>query len=325
MNSKSISIIFLGILLGSVTGYSLGYLIYVPQINDLNENNDVLESQRNDLQDQYDALESDNNDLQEQYTTLSSQHNALQIDYESTKGDYIELSNDVQGFEELLRSYCILEESFSRVLSSNEVNKVSSIVSSITRASDTWYSVESIFDYIVDNVVYVNDISLPYIQTYQHTSIDGDDVITSFTTNTRSEYIQTPQLTLDIEQGDCDDQAILAYAMIGYYNKNIHGTEYNFYIARIVFSEGVGHVAVFIPVQNGEVCIVDPTGHYLTTTSYGSITSKDASSELQKYDTNVWSDKPITNIELYKVNVTTGTPTSVKSGTLYEIAIFLET
>ena len=175
MNSKNISIIFLGILLGSVAGYSLGHLIYVPQINDVNENNDVLESQRNDLQDQYDALESDNNDLQEQYATLSSQHNALQIDYESTKGDYIELSNDVQGFEELLRSYCILEESFSRVLSSNEVNKVSSIVSSITRASDTWYSVESIFDYIVDNVVYVNDISLPYIQTYQHTSIDGDD------------------------------------------------------------------------------------------------------------------------------------------------------
>ena len=325
MNSKSICIIFLGILLGSVAGYSLGYLIYVPQINDLNTSYDVLESERNGLQDQYDALVNDNDDLQEEYTTISSQYNALQIDYASMKTKYVGLSDNVQDFKELLQSYCYLEESFLRVLSSNEVNEVSSVVSSITRSFDIWYSFESIFDYIVDNVVYVNDVNLPYIQTYQHTSVDGDDFITSFTTNTRGEYIQTPQLTLDLEQEDCDDQAILAYAMIGYYNKNIHGTEYNLYIARIGFSEGVGHVAVFMPVQNGEVCIVDPSGHYLTTTSYGSITSKDASSELQKYDTNVWSDKPITNIELYKVNITTGTPTSVKIGSLNEIANFLET
>jgi len=290
MNSKIVGIVFLGVLLGGIIGYGGAYGFYIPQINELSLQYENLSEEYNnlniayenlseeyeDLNINYETLEDQRDDVQDQYSTLSSQFNALQIDYASTKTKYKGLSNDVQDFEDLLQSYCYFEESFSRVLSSNEVNKVSSIVFSITRSSDIWYSYEKIYDYIVDNVEYVNDILLPYIYTYQHTSIDGDDVITSFTTNTRGEYIQTPQLTLDIEQGDCDDQAILAYAMIGYYDKYIHGTEYNLYIASIDFSEGEGHATVFLPVENGKLCIVDPAGNYLTK-SYSSIIAKDAS------------------------------------------------
>ena len=239
------------------------------------------------------------------------------------KTKYIGLSNDVQDFGEALRSYCYFEESFPRVLCSDEVQEASSTVSSITRASETWYSYEKIYEYIVENVEYVNDIDLPYIHTYQYTSLDEHDVITSFTTATRSDYIQTPQLTLDIEQGDCDDQAILAYAMIQYYRTYIYGTEYLLYIAYIDFSRGA-HVAVLLPVTNGQLCIVDPAGHYLTS-SHSSIASKDALPELQTYD-RYWSDQGgITNIELYDVTITTGAPTLVKSGSLIQIANFLET
>jgi hypothetical protein len=324
-------------MIGIVIGYSGVYLIYVPQINELNIKYDTLELQSNNLQDNYDALEQERdilqdeyddlkqhqNDLQDMYASLSSEHSALQTDYSSTINQYVDLSNDLLDFEELLWSYCIFEESFSRVLCESEVNEVSSIVSSITSSSDLWYSYENIYDYIVNNVVPVNDIPLPYIHSYEYMRVDGYDVLTSITTDTRSEYVQTPQVTLELGQGDCDDQTVLAYAMIRYYDKYIHGTEYPLYIASIYFSEGGGHATVFLPVANGELCIIDPTSYYLTN-SYGSIATKDASSELQKYK-SIWAVEEITTIELYEVNITTGTSTLVKSGSLNQIADFLET
>lgn len=81
----------------------------------------------------------------------------LQIDYASTINQYVGLSNDVLDIDELLWSYCVFEDSFSRVLCEDEVQKVSSNVSSITSSSKVWDAYENIYDYIVDNVEYARE------------------------------------------------------------------------------------------------------------------------------------------------------------------------
>lgn len=110
--------------------------------------------------------------------------------------------------------------------------------------------------------------------------------------------------------------------MIQYYRKYIYGTEYLLYLARIEFSDGKAHASVFLPVQGGQLCIIDPTGMYLTSNTQGSITSKMASTELQQYSD--YRSSPITNIFLYDISIIAGSYTVVASGTCEEIAIFLE-
>ena len=258
------------------------------------------------------------------YFLYTPQISVLSDNYDATVETLKGLSSDVLNFEELLRSYCYLEESFPRVLCSSEVEEVSSIVSSITRSADMWSSFENLYEYLVDHIEYVHDIEFPYITTYQYVSLDGKEVVTSFSTDMLRNYIQTPQFTLETEQGDCDDQAVLAYAMIKYYEKYVHGTEYDLYIASMEFASGSSHVSVFIPVANGGLCVFDPAGKYLTK-SRDSIASNAALSEFQHYDDSRSSDGEITKIELYNINAVTGIPTMVESGSINKIAKFLDT
>jgi hypothetical protein len=162
-----------------------------------------------------------------------------------------------------------------------------------------------------------------YIFYYSHVNIDGFDYIISFETSTVRNYVQTPRLTLEIKQGDCEDQAILTYAMIEYYMKHIIGTECNLYIACMDFSDSSVHVAVFLPVQGGNVCIIDPAGSYLTKES-GEIASEPAQQELQAYS-NYWpsSHVSISHIKLYDVSVIDGSYKVVAEGDLNQITAFL--
>ncbi len=64
--------------------------------------------------------------------------------------------------------------------------------------------------------------------------------------------------------------------MIKYYKKYVYGTEYSLYLAHIEFSYDTAHLAVILPVQGGDVCIIDPAGNYLTSSWY-TIDSKPAS------------------------------------------------
>ncbi|MGB9760790.1 MAG: transglutaminase-like domain-containing protein, partial [Thermoproteota archaeon] len=146
---------------------------------------------------------------------------------------------------------------------------------------------------------------------------------TSFETSTHRDYMQTPKLTLEIKQGNCEDQAILAYAMIKYYMKYIIGKEYLLYIAYIKFSDGKAHLAVFLPAQEGQVCIIDPAGYYLTKTEWGTITAKTAQYELQAYSNHWSSQGSISHITLYDVSIKDGSYKVVADGNLNQIIAFL--
>ena len=165
---------------------------------------------------------------------------------------------------------------------------------------------------------------MPYI-TISYVDVNGHTYAYKIDVSTFQKYIQTPKLTLEIKQGDCDDQAILVYAMIKYYMKYVVGTEYTLYLAEITFNNNEGHLAVFLPVQGGELYIIDPAGHYLTSTFLGTITSQPAYQELQSYS-NWWSSEGgIKRIVLYEVNIVDGSYTIVEQGNISQIASFLST
>jgi hypothetical protein len=246
--------------------------------------------------------------------------------YDTLSSYYKGLCQNISDLHDLLYSYSSIPQAFSRTLNEVSVNEVSSLVSSVTgSSSDFWSSCHKIYDYITSNIEYANDIDMPYSSTSRSVNIDGTDYIIDFTITTNRNYVQKPNLTIEIKQGDCEDQAVLAYAMIEYYMKYIFDTTYRLYIAEIKFSDGSGHLAVILPVQEGQVCIIDPAGKYLTS-STGAITSKPAQSELQAYS-DYWSSHStygsITYMTLYEVSIQDGSYSIKTEGTINQIAEFL--
>ena len=290
----------------------------------LNSEKQCLEARVNTLEQEKASLQSSLNEqkgllISERYqvTSLNLKVNELNqlVDY------FGNLSEDVTEMDQALDSYTSLPESFTRVLNSEAILSTASAVSSATGSSkDMWTSEQKIFDYIKSNVKYAYDVEMPYISYYRYIDSSGIRYITEFTLNVSQNYVQTPGLTLDINQGDCDDQAVLAYAMLKYYMKNVLGTEYNLYLASMEFTTGPGHVAVIMPVQGGNLCIIDPAGSYLTLKG-GSIASKAALQELQAYS-NYWAPNAgsIRSMQLYRIDTTDGSHTLVAEGTIEEIA-----
>jgi len=319
--------------------------------SNLYNNYSSLQNSYQALSSNYDRLNADYNKLKTNYTSLESDYSALlwncsqliadidqlrllfdqlQLTYSSTAAAsgqmmsyYMGLSSDVLRLDDLLDSYRSIPDAFPRVLNDGAIKKTATAVAAAgTSSSDIWSSEQKIYDYITANIKYASDIEMPYMSTYRYVTYEGNEYVTGFydEIKTVQNYVQTPELTLEIKQGDCDDQAVLAYAMIKYHMKYVYGTEYNLYLASIDFSGGSGHLSVILPVQGGELCIIDPTGNYLTK-SGGVITSKAALSELQAYS-DYWSSDAgsITHMVLYKVNVVDGSYTVFTSGTISQVA-----
>ena len=296
----------------------------------LSSNYDRLNVDYNNLKTNYSSLESDYSALLWNCSQLMADMKQLQLTYNSTAtaneqmmSNYMRLSSDVLKLKDLLYSYCSVPEAFPRVLNDGAIKKTTTAVAAAdTSSTDIWSSIQKIYDYITANIEYTNDVEMPYIFTYWYVTYEGREYVTHFydEMKTAQNYVQTPELTLNIKQGDCDDQAVLAYAMIKYHMKFVYGTEYNLYLAHIDFSSGKSHLAVILPVQGGELCIIDPAGNYLTK-SGGEIASKVALSELQAYS-DYWSSDagPITHMVLYKVNVVDGSYTVFANGTISQVA-----
>jgi len=319
--------------------------------NALKTNYDSLQSTYGSLQTSHSSLQADYNALSSQYDTLQASVDSglasLSADYVSLQKDYDDLStmlgNSVYGtpgdtqmlnnlykltlavrsLNSTLWEYCNVVSSFKNTLTTADVLKMEAQVRSIIGSStDAWANYQRIHQYITSNVKYVYDIEFPYIHGYRYIDVNGVRYLTDFDVSTIENYIQTPEWTLQNKQGDCDDQGALEYAMLRYYNKYIVGTDYNLYLAEFDFSDGSGHIAVFMPVSGGKLTILDPAGNYLTST-YSNIASKAAASELETYNSRWASNGSITKIRLYWINLVDGSYNLVSEGTRAQVASFL--
>jgi len=291
-----------------------------------------------DLASSYYALLSSYNDLRrnfdflnESYSLLFFEHAKLMRDYDSLLRDYaslkdksIKTSRSFLSLLNELESLAYTPKAFKRVLNWKAVEAVGKYVNeSGVNPWDYWGSIQKIYDYIRAKVRYAYDVEIPVPNPPLPPNADEEPLLGGWSYTVIQNYVQTPEFTIKYGQGDCDDQAVLAYAMIKYYMIKVHGREYALYIAGIVFDNNEGHLAVFLPVRGGELTIVDPAGSYLTVDSRGRICSRPASVELQRYR-DWWSAKhQIKRIELYSVDVKTGSYEQVASGTLEEVAAFL--
>jgi hypothetical protein len=307
----------------------------------LQQDYSTLSLQYADLQKNYTALSSEYAGLQESYYKLESQYSSLERSYSSLSGEYqslmsrytnlsSEYNSLISGYTQLngtvaymihtMNAYSLVKQAVPRVLNSDAVGATAPAVSSAgVSKSDYWGSIQKIYEYVTSNIKYANDIEMPLWYVSSTTTLNGQDYICKAEYFEYQNYVQTPELTLNIRQGDCDDQAVLAYAMIKQYMRGVYGTDYAFYLAYVLFSGGGAHMAVVMPVQGGNICIVDPAGRYLTSTWYGKITSKPALQELQAYS-NYWtSEGRIKYMELWSVTPD-GSPSVVAEGTLEEVA-----
>lgn len=283
----------------------------------------VLMNNYASISEQYYELTDDYQDLESDYNTLDSEKRTLQTQYDTNLDRLGSLSEDVLNFKEITDSLRNLEISFERVLCEAEVDKIATIVTDITDPDSTWTSYYAIYNYVNENVDYAKDAEIVCIDSYSYVTIQGSRYLTGFSTGTSRNQIQTPEYTLEYEQGDCDDHAILIYAMIKYYLFNIYGTNYRDYIMSIEFSDGGAHLAVLIPVVNGNMCILDSAGNYYTNRR-GYIASKTVSNEFYTYQDH-WSENgEITRIQLYRVDMPDGDFTLEADGTIEDIISYLE-
>ncbi|MEM2704521.1 MAG: transglutaminase-like domain-containing protein [Candidatus Bathyarchaeia archaeon] len=343
MDKKWIALVFIILLIGFGGGLAFGHIIYREMLSTLSSenhrlkreyselNSSYLDLQNNyrslledyySLQNNYRTLQSDYHSLQSSYYKLQEEYEALSMEYDIMLKNYGILNNSVFKVFKELKSYVYITEAFPRVLNNIAVNKTADAVkASFVSRSNFWQSIQNIYNYITRNINYASDVEMPYIvvSSFLHWK-SGEAYASYIDIATYQNYVQTPELTLRIKQGDCDDQAILAYAMIEYYMKYVYGTEYVLYLAYVEFSKGTAHLAVFLPVQGGKICIIDPAGNYLTSYLW-TVTSKPAFQELQTYS-NYWTRDAgsITHITLYQVNVTDGSYTMIASGTIDQVA-----
>ena len=293
------------------------------ELNILKSQYSELEAEHSSLKEEYSRVYTDYLDLKNKYSRLEEDYSKLQAKYSDVKSRYRSLCDELINLNEFMDSYYRLLDSFSRTLNEDEIEKTGqAVLSAGVSASDFWYSIQRIYQYITSNIQYAKDVDIPYV-TLEYIDVGGEPCIFGIDVYTVRNYVQTPALTLELGQGDCEDQAILAYAMIKYYMRNVYGTEYNLYLALISFSKGSSHAAVILPVKGGEICIIDPAANYLTS-SWWTITSKPAASELQTYSSR-WthSTGSITHISLYQIDVNDGSYRLIYEGSLSEVAAFL--
>uniref|UniRef100_A0A7C3J4A4 Transglutaminase-like domain-containing protein n=1 Tax=Candidatus Methanomethylicus mesodigestus TaxID=1867258 RepID=A0A7C3J4A4_9CREN len=292
---------------------------------------DSLKAQLVDLQSSYSTLQNSHNRLQSEFNSLQTAYGISQSDlavvqqqYDGINSAYNQLTNSIYQMRDNLKTYSDLTFSFSRVFSSNEYHDISSAVAIATgNNKDGWSSYQKIYNYIHNHIKYAYDVSAIILSYSSVTSTSGPlagrELVTGISFQETNNYVQTPRQTLNLKQGDCEDQAVLCYMMIKYHMTQIQGTNYNLYLAEIRFNDGSGHVAVFLPVINGQLCIIDNAGNYLTS-NWGSITQRNARTELHNYS-NYWSSTSgIKSLTLYSVSANGGSYTVFATGSIDQVA-----
>jgi len=126
--------------------------------------------------------------------------------------------------------------------------KVFAIAGTFTdNVSQNWAGWGQLYDWVVENIEYSSDSRLPILPALSSSS----DMQLSW----EKEYWRTPKETLEDETGDCEDMAVLLASMI----LNYTSSKYSTWVITWT-SESSSHAAVAIPVQGGNLTILDPAG-----------------------------------------------------------------
>ncbi|GEM_PF-1803857 len=268
-------------------------------------------------------------DLNQQIASLNEQVQSLTQDRAIIQSKFDELEDRMGRirlsygeWETYLSSYSTwnLNYTVKRVFTDQETLALKDLLSSkvLSAPSNFWASCQDIYYWITKNVKYARDGPFPICPSFD--DLENGQVKSEVV----FDYMMAPSQTLQIMQGDCDDQAALAFSMVKSYSMLIYGKEYSQWLISIVFNNDKAHMAMAIPSRNQdgrmELTILDPAGSYLTG-SWGSIGSANPLQELLKYSSH-WKDQGgIKTITVYKIE--NDMAYILESGNINEVAKFI--
>lgn len=281
----------------------------------LTSENSALRQQVAGLQEENAKLMKSLSHVQEQVRVLSESVSLLEV-------ALLSLNATLASFATELLQYATLPHGFKRTLTAAEIDRIAPYMHEVQLyPDDPWRSFNNIYSYVVNKIRYSRDQWIPTPVSTICKLVAGLRVC-EYQLMPFSQVVQTPYETLVRGEGDCEDQAILLYAMIQYYFKYVHKKSYTVWIALIMFSDGSAHAAVFIPVQGGELTILDPAGRYKTS-MWGYIFHRPALDELLSYSVHWSANGGVKWIELYYVNIATGDYILSAEGDIYAIANYI--
>jgi len=248
-----------------------------------------LKSSYESLQNQYQTLSTEYNLLNTNYITLVNSYNALKAERDQLYSEYTRFIDWYNTMRDQVNSRSIPSlENMTKYITPDDPAVISSMYS-ITGGwsnpgdwNEYWSDVYKLYKWVADNIMYSYDSPEPVLP-----GIGGYLAW-------RDDFWRFPNETLRDGTGDCEDMANLLASLILAYN----GKRYYVWAIYIVFDNSA-HVAVALPVQGGMLTILDPAGHYYTS-SYGSITARDVATELQKYF-NYWASAGYPNGRVYAI------------------------
>jgi hypothetical protein len=126
-----------------------------------------------------------------------------------------------------------------------------------------WTDLHTVYHWVRSNIQYRNDTFL---------SEDGIEL-------TGVDVWQFPNQTILLGTGDCEDQALLLSSLILNYSDMAIYVECLF----LQSLEGIGHVAMYLPILGDSICILDPATGYTTSGTTDVLTSKPIEEEISHY------------------------------------------
>jgi len=256
---------------------------YESQIASLNSQITNLQNQKTRLQIWLDGnktlLNQTQQWLQENITYYESQITSLNVQIQDLQAEYNQYVTAYQSLRDEVnqRWNQIDVEHFITPQDQAVHDIVYSITGGWSNPSDWdeyWTDVKAMYDWVVNNVEYRYDGLYPILPDTPYGNLDFWD-----------EMWQFPNETLSLRKGDCEDMAILLCSMIRCYSNEQYWAE-----VIIIYSSTSGHAAVQIPVEGGELVILDPAGNYYTHDFWGDISPTDVSQEINNW-LNYWKPK----------------------------------
>lgn len=216
------------------------------EYQDLVKENRIIAAENQELRSSYLKLNTSHVELIEAHRELQARYADLEDEYRALNQRFSEIESEL---ETMSLRVLLSGEVFKLVLSQPIDEKVSRLVRQelgLDPASPPSAKAVRIFEWITLNMQYVMDQRHPY---YLRGMIDYLD-----------EYLKPANETLAVGGGDCEDLALLTYAML----RPVIGEGEEAYLI-VLENPWMRHVAVLYG-SGGLYSIIDPAGSYITDT-----------------------------------------------------------
>lgn len=263
----------ISIILASILAVILAY--YTPIISEKDNTIRMKDYEIALLQSQIINLQGEINSLNDQLTTLRAAYNAYMSAYQSLENKVNQRWNQIN------------TEQFITPQDQSVREIVFIITGGWSNPSDWnefWDDVEAMYNWVVNNIEYRSDGLYPVLPSDPSGNLDF-----------QNEMWQFANETLTLRKGDCEDMAILLCSMIRCYSNRQYWVE-----CIVIESSTVGHIAVQIPVSEGELTILDPAGEYFTHDFWGNLVSKDIAAEINNW-LNYWKSEMGSDVHVTRV------------------------